>query len=382
MADLLRRGSRTSRTSSGDSSLSDPSGHLDITDAKRSFDVERASGRLQDKGDDSDDDYDGDADSFAHLSNGNHSYGHVLDGQVGGDGAIRWWVLTLACMVMFGNFYAYDLPAALNKPLQAYLNATDETYQYQLNLLYSLYSLPNIVLPFFGGYLVDRFGTRKLMTVLSSLVCLGQLLFTFGVIYRHYMLMQFGRIVFGLGGESLSVAGKELAFALGVNLSVSRLGTVLTDFLSPHLAIGGSVPAAIWAGFATCVISLLCGVGLNAIDAYGTSRTVNGAGTSYELLETGSSARMRQRHAKKSIDSKRSRSQSRASWTSNICTEPGVDDISNDCGMAGQQRSVIQAHRIFLFFRERVGVAGVCMDALARCKAPEPRAGSANQQQQ
>ncbi|ORY30523.1 MFS general substrate transporter [Rhizoclosmatium globosum] len=170
----------------------------------------------------------------------------------GEDSNVRWFILVLASVVMFGNFYAYDLPAALNKPLQAYLGADDETYQYQLNLLYSLYSLPNIILPFFGGYLVDRFGTRRLMTFLSFLVCLGQLLFTFGVVYRHYVLMQFGRIVFGFGGESLQVAqtrittkwfkGKELAFALGINLSVSRLGTVLTDFLSPHLALEVSLP--------------------------------------------------------------------------------------------------------------------------------------------
>ncbi|KAI9341945.1 major facilitator superfamily domain-containing protein [Obelidium mucronatum] len=221
-------------------------------------------------------------------------------------------------MLMFGNFYAYDLPAALNKPLQAYLNATDETYQYQLNLLYSLYSLPNIILPFFGGYLVDRFGTRRLMTILSTLVCLGQLMFTFGVIYRNYVLMQFGRVVFGLGGETLSVAqtrittkwfkGKELAFALGVNLSVSRLGTVLTDFLSPHLAIGGSVPSAIWAGFITCVISLLCGVALNAVDEYGTNAAQDAFASTYELIE-----RRPRRHAKKSFDNtSRKRSQSRS----------------------------------------------------------------------
>ena len=55
--------------------------------------------------------------------------------------------------------------------------------------------------------------------------------------------MLVGRVVFGLGGESMSVAqsaivsswfkGKELAFALGVNLSVSRLGSVLNSNTIP-----------------------------------------------------------------------------------------------------------------------------------------------------
>ncbi|KAI8836272.1 major facilitator superfamily domain-containing protein [Chytriomyces cf. hyalinus JEL632] len=213
---------------------------------------------------------------------------HVADG-------VRWWILALACMVMFGNYYAYDLPAALNKPLQMYLEEPDDAYQYQLNLLYSLYSLPNIVLPFFGGWMVDRFGTRRLMTFLSFLVCLGQLLFTLGVNGKRYALMHLGRIIFGLGGESLSVAqtrittkwfkGKELAFALGINLSVSRLGTVLTDFLSPHLAISVSVPSAIWVGFFTCIVSMACAIALNFVDEYGSNLKFT-AGASYELLET------------------------------------------------------------------------------------------------
>ncbi|KAJ3305489.1 hypothetical protein HDU76_005004 [Blyttiomyces sp. JEL0837] len=119
---------------------------------------------------------------------------------------VRWTVLLLACMVMFGNYYAYDIPAALNRPLQDYLKEQDEPYQYQLNLFYSLYSLPNIILPFFGGYLLDMFGTRKLMTILSALVCGGQLLFAVGVTFKTYWIMHFGRVVFGIGGETLSVA--------------------------------------------------------------------------------------------------------------------------------------------------------------------------------
>ena len=62
--------------------------------------------------------------------------------------------------------------------------------------------------------------------------------------YQHkYWLMLVGRVIFGLGGESMSVAqsaivshwfkGKELALALGVNLSVSRLGSVMNSNTIP-----------------------------------------------------------------------------------------------------------------------------------------------------
>jgi MFS family permease len=66
-----------------------------------------------------------------------------------------------------------------------------------------------------------------------------------GGYYKKYWLMLVGRVVFGLGGESMSVAqsaivsmwfkGKELAFALGINLSVSRLGSVLNSNTIPSL---------------------------------------------------------------------------------------------------------------------------------------------------
>lgn len=52
-----------------------------------------------------------------------------------------------------------------------------------------------------------------------------------------------GRVVFGMGGESMQVAqssiislwfkGKELAFALGLNLSIGRLGSVINGIIVP-----------------------------------------------------------------------------------------------------------------------------------------------------
>ena len=52
-----------------------------------------------------------------------------------------------------------------------------------------------------------------------------------------------GRVIFGLGGESMGVAqsaivsswfkGKEMAFALGINLSIARLGSVINAAYVP-----------------------------------------------------------------------------------------------------------------------------------------------------
>lgn len=43
----------------------------------------------------------------------------------------------------------------------------------QFNMLYSIYSLPNIILPFFGGMLIDKMGVRFSIIVFSSIIILG-----------------------------------------------------------------------------------------------------------------------------------------------------------------------------------------------------------------
>ena len=133
----------------------------------------------------------------------------------------RWLILFLSCILLFGNYYAYDNPAALALPLQEFMNFDD----YSLSLLYSAYSLPNLIFPLITGWLVDFHDNNALLLFFSILVCIGQTMFTIGLSIKSFPLMLLGRFIFGLGGESVSIVqcaittrwfrGKELAFALG-----------------------------------------------------------------------------------------------------------------------------------------------------------------------
>ncbi|KAL2912899.1 hypothetical protein HK105_207570 [Polyrhizophydium stewartii] len=189
----------------------------------------------------------------------------------------RWTVLALSSCLLFGNYYAYDLPAALNRPLQAFMASADSEFAVQLGLMYSAYSLPNVVLPLVGGWLADRLGSWRLMLACAALVCAGQLCFAAGVSARSFALMQLGRVVFGVGGETLSVCqsaitaswfqGREMALALGINLSIARLGSVFNDVASPYVALHASIPAAMWLGAVTCTCSFLCAASLAYLEA-------------------------------------------------------------------------------------------------------------------
>ena len=55
---------------------------------------------------------------------------------------IRWSVLILASLAMFGNYYAYDAIAPLADLLQRLLGYTDT----QIGTLNAIYSFPNIIM--------------------------------------------------------------------------------------------------------------------------------------------------------------------------------------------------------------------------------------------
>lgn len=179
----------------------------------------------------------------------------------------RWAILVLGCLMMVGSYYCFDIPAALKTQIDDYMGDPSD-YEISFGLLYTLYSAPNVILPFFGGYLVDRIGVRMCLLLFSSLITLGQVIFSIGLSIKSWPVMFLGRLIFGFGGESFTVAnsallaqwfkGKELAFAFGVNLSISKLGSVVNNLVSPVLADDVSIVFALWFGAILCGFCVGC----------------------------------------------------------------------------------------------------------------------------
>jgi len=153
----------------------------------------------------------------------------------------RWLVLFFVSLTMFGNYYVYDCIAPIADLLTKQLGFSDAN----IGLLQAIYSAPNVVMVLVGGYVVDRIGTRKAIFIFGTLCFFGSAV---TCISGALGVMAAGRLTFGLGAESLIVAvttacakwfrGKDLSFAFGINLMISRAGTLLAQ-LSPS-----------WAGFA------------------------------------------------------------------------------------------------------------------------------------
>ena len=61
--------------------------------------------------------------------------------------------------------------------------------------------------------------------------------------------------------------GKELAFAFGVNLSISRVGSVINNIVSPTVADKYNMSSVCWIGVGMCIFSVLSVLIANPIDA-------------------------------------------------------------------------------------------------------------------
>src|SRR5208337_20642 len=140
----------------------------------------------------------------------------------------RWIVLIVVSLAMFGSYYAYDALSPLADVLKAQLHFTDEN----LGFLQAIYSFPNIFTVVIGGLIIDRLGLRKSLMIFGLLSLIGPAITASS---GALPVMAAGRLIFGMGAESLNVAvtaalarwfkGKELSFAFGLNLTASRLGT-------------------------------------------------------------------------------------------------------------------------------------------------------------
>jgi len=173
----------------------------------------------------------------------------------------RWSVLVVISLAMFGNYYVYDAISPIADLLKSQLGLSDKN----IGTLNAIYSFPNIIMVLIGGVIIDRIGVKR-ATLLFGVLCWFGAVIT--VVAPNFYVMAAGRLVFGLGAESLIVSvttalakwfkGKELSFAFGVNLTIARLGSYLA-LRSPSWANFAydewRLPLLIAVGFGTfCII--------------------------------------------------------------------------------------------------------------------------------
>ncbi|MGA9291942.1 MAG: MFS transporter [Ignavibacteriaceae bacterium] len=201
----------------------------------------------------------------------------------------RWMVLLLVSIAMFGNYYVYDSISLVADQLKASLNFTD----LQIGQFYSYYSLAAIIVLVFGGILVDKWGTKKSAIIFASICTVAGFL---TAVSSNLYIMLAGRFLLGIGSEPLIVAvtvaiakwynGKELSFAMGLNLFFARSGTVAVDN-SPSIfpgLYGGGFSAPLYLAAFIGILSLIGILGYYLVETSGEKKFKLGGGGETDKL--------------------------------------------------------------------------------------------------
>ena len=213
----------------------------------------------------------------------------VTDNRPALPSAFRWIVLVLISFAMFGNYYIYDSISPLADVLKQQLGFSDSN----IGLLNAIYSFPNILMVLVGGIIIDKIGTRKSVFIFTVLIMAGALI---TALQGTIVLMATGRLIFGLGAESMIVAittiiarwfkGKTLSFAFGLNLTVARLGSFLalnSPTWGKKLYTYWQTP--LWITVAAGIFAVLCIIVYYVVDVYASKKYVMAVEGSQDKIE-------------------------------------------------------------------------------------------------
>ncbi len=199
--------------------------------------------------------------------------------------SLRWVILFIVSLVMAANYYFYDALSPLQNLLREHLGFSNTAYGF----LISAYSIPNVFLlmAVIGGIILDKIGIRITGLIFTVFMAIGSFLTAYGAseyfnngglgynfmstFLKSYSpaikMMSLGFFLFGLGAETSIVVvskvvvkwfkGKELAMALGLNISVARMGTATALFFSRSISTDNFWNRPIWFASSLLTIAVL-----------------------------------------------------------------------------------------------------------------------------
>jgi len=201
--------------------------------------------------------------------------------------SVRWLVIALVSLLMFGVYAASDVLSPLKTMLEQNLSWTSSDF----GLFSGSYSLFNVALfmLILGGLMLDKMGIRFsgltsgiIMVIgisfkywaMTNDALIGQTIFG---MKAQVVYMVIGFATFGVGAEVAGITvskaiakwfgGKELALAMGMQLAVARLGSALALSVSPIIAAHfKSVSTPVLFVLALLVIGLLSFLVYNMYD--------------------------------------------------------------------------------------------------------------------
>lgn len=195
--------------------------------------------------------------------------------------------LTVSAIILisfldFGGFYTFDLPEALAEETIEEYNLS----QTQLNLMYSIYYAPSIIVLIFSSKI-----SGLLTTSFAALICCfisfaGNLLTDYGFYSHNFNVVLAGRFIFGSGGELLIVLagclmeewfkGGSLTLATSIMEMLNLGGIALSNFITLSIYKKYRYVNSVYIfGTFVCAGSLILNVIFYFLDVYKTKKYSN-----------------------------------------------------------------------------------------------------------
>ncbi|OMJ26518.1 Major facilitator superfamily domain-containing protein 1 [Smittium culicis] len=179
---------------------------------------------------------------------------------------LKYKIFALICtlLISVGSHYSAHTLGAMKSIIKKELGITNSQY----GVLQSTVSLVNTIIPVFGGFFIDSFGTAKGSLLATFFIMIGSLIIAFSTNISSFSTMVLGRIIYGLGSGTIVTVqetilghwfrGSSLAAAIALQISTARLSSFLSMGTAvPIMNLSGFYGAAFWAASFFCVLSFI-----------------------------------------------------------------------------------------------------------------------------
>ncbi len=205
--------------------------------------------------------------------------------------AARWTALVLASLAIFGAYYFNYALSSIKPELESVLGWNSEDF----GTYTSAYAWFNVFLfmLIISGFILDKLGVRKTGMGATIVMFLGTAL-NYWAVSHHFpegsvvnipllgamktqvLWSSLGFAVFGVGTEAIGITiskavvrwfkGKEMALAMGMQMSIARLGTALALLISIPLAKNFTVTAPILFALIVMLIGVASFIAFSLLD--------------------------------------------------------------------------------------------------------------------
>ena len=146
----------------------------------------------------------------------------------------------LFCFIPVAASWMFDLPQILAIPLKESYGLQES----QVLFMYSIYSIPNLIFVFIGGFIVNKYGSIVFLACLL-IALFGNSIFAIGIATNSYWSMLIGRLFVGMGSETGITASyyiltnywrsDSLRFYNALIYIICQATTMVNLFLTPKI---------------------------------------------------------------------------------------------------------------------------------------------------